>query len=330
MKHRGSVLVFAELGWEGDLLCGSVDCVRAGRDLADVLGGGLVGLVAGGSVENAAERLRREGVDAVYTAEHPLLHGYHPESYRSVLLRAHEVIGPKAILMADTWVAADLAPRVAFALNTGLITDCVGFSFEGGEVCFNKPIYSGNVIATYAFETEPYMATLRPRVGAGRVKIDLAPAEIIPLEFSLDASLLGLEICQRVIEPQVGPSLAQAKIVVAGGRGIGGPDGFACLAEVARRLNGALGASRPPVDLGWVPPRAQVGQTGEKVAPEVYIAVAISGTTQHLVGMIGAKTIVAINKDPDANIFRVADYGVVGDYEEVIPAFLAALDRNNG
>jgi electron transfer flavoprotein alpha subunit len=148
---------------------------------------------------------------------------------------------------------------------------------------------------------------------------------VITLALELSESALKMKVLERVLEEQEGPRLTTSSIIVAGRRGVGGPGGFALLQKLAKVLNAALGASRPPIDLGWVPPKAQVGQTGEKVGPSVYVAVGISGATQHLAGMSASKTIVAINKDPKANIFKVADYGVVGNHEEVVPAFTEAL-----
>jgi electron transfer flavoprotein alpha subunit len=180
-------------------------------------------------------------------------------------------------------------------------------------------------MAAYVLPTEPYMVTMRSRVEEPAEGRHDAGAEVISLDVELDETAVTTKVIERVLEEEEGPSLANSNIIVSGGRGLGGDEGFAKLTELAKVLNAAVGASRPPVDLGWAPPKAQVGQTGEKVGPSVYIAVGISGATQHIAGMTGSKTIVAINKDPKANIFKVADYGVVGTHEEVIPAFNDAL-----
>lgn len=325
MDRDNSVLTFVELGPDKSILPISLECVTTGRKLAETLGARLHGLIMGSSVGDAAEEMSRIDLDCVYTVDHPLLEVYHPETYCSVLLRTYEETKPRAILMGETLLSIDLAPRVAFALNTGLITDCVGFEVEKSEVHFIKPVYSSNVMAAYALTTEPYMVTMRSRVEEPAEGRDDAGAEVIPLDIELDGTALSMEVIERVFEEEEGPRLANSDIIVSGGRGLGGDDGFAHLTELAKVLNAAVGASRPPVDLGWAPPKAQVGQTGEKVGPSVYIAVGISGATQHLAGMTGSKTIVAINKDPKANIFKVADYGVVGTHEEVIPAFRDAL-----
>jgi electron transfer flavoprotein alpha subunit len=327
MGPDNSVLIFVELGQDKSVLPISLECVTTGRKLADTLGGRLHGLITGSSVGDAAEEMSRFGLDSVYTVDHPLLETYHPEIYCPVLLKAYEETKPGVILMGETLVSIDLAPRVAFSLNTGLITDCVGFEVDQGEVQFIKPVYSSNVMAAYALTTAPYMVTMRSRVEDPVEGRDDAGAEVIPLDVELDETALSSRVIRRVLEEEEGPSLTNSNIIVSGGRGLGGDEGFVQLTELAKVLKAAVGASRPPVDLGWAPPKAQVGQTGEKVGPSVYIAVGISGATQHIAGMTGSKTIVAINKDPKANIFRIADYGVVGKHEEVVPAFKDTLQE---
>lgn len=325
MDRDNSVLILVELGPDKSILPVSLECVSAGRMLAESLGCGVEGLILGSSVAEAAEELSRFGLDRVYAVDHPLLDTYHPEMACRACLQACEVVKPKAILMGETLTSVDLAPRVAFALNTGLITDCVGFETDEGDIHFVKPVYSSNVMAAYALATEPYLVTMRSRVEDPAERRDEAGAEVIGLEVELDASALETEVIERTLEEEEGPKLTSSDIIVSGGRGMGGPEGFEQLAELAALLNGAVGASRPPVDLGWAPPKAQVGQTGEKVGPSVYIAVGISGATQHIAGMSASRTIVAINKDSKANIFKVADYGVVGNHEEVLPAFHEAM-----
>jgi len=327
MDRDSSVLIFVELGTDENILPVSLECVTAGRKIAEALGCGVEGLVMGSSVGEATQELSHFGLDRVYAVDHPLLDMYHPEMSCRAFLHACEVVKPKAILMGETLLSIDLAPRVAFALNTGLITDCVGFEMEEGDIHFVKPVYSSNVIAAYALTTEPYLVTMPSRVEDPAERRDEAGAEVIRIEVELDASALETVFIERTLEEEEGPKLASSDIIVSGGRGVGSLEGFGQLAELATVLNGALGASRPPVDLGWAPPKSQVGQTGEKVGPSVYIAVGISGATQHIAGMSASRTIVAVNKDAKANIFKVADYGVVGNLEEVLPAFKDALEE---
>lgn len=325
MDRDNSVLIFVELGPDKSILPVSLECVTAGRKLAEALGCGVEGLILGSSVGEATQELSHLGLDRVYVVDHPLLDIYHPEMSSAAFLQVCEVVKPKAILMGETLTSVDLAPRVAFALNTGLITDCVGFEMDEGDVHFVKPVYSSNVMAAYGLSTEPYLVTIRSRVEDPSERRDEAGAEVVDLEVELDASALETVVIERTLEEEEGPKLRSSDIIVSGGRGVGGPEGFEQLVELATLLDGAVGASRPPVDLGWAPPKAQVGQTGEKVGPSVYIAVGISGATQHIAGMSASRTIVAINKDSKANIFKVADYGVVGKHEEVLPAFHEAM-----
>jgi electron transfer flavoprotein alpha subunit len=325
MDPDNSVLIFVELGPDEGILPVSLEVVTAGRKLAEALGCGVDGLVLGSSIGAAAQELSRFGLDRVYAVDHPFLDVYHPEVFCRAFLQACEVAKPRAILMVETLTSVDLAPRVAFALKTGLVTDCVGFEMEEGDIHFVKPVYSSNVMAAYALATEPYLVTMRSRVEDPAERREEAGAEVIGLEVELDDSALETVVIERSLEEEEGPKLANSDIIVSGGRGVGGAEGFEQLAKLAALLNGAVGSSRPPVDLGWAPPKAQVGQTGEKVGPSVYIAVGISGATQHIAGMSASKTIVAINKDAKANIFKVADYGVVGEHEEVLPAFLNAM-----
>jgi electron transfer flavoprotein alpha subunit len=326
MDRDNSVLIFVELGPDESILPVSLECVTAGRKLAEALGCGVDGLILGSSIGEATQELSHFGLDRVYAVDHPLLDVYHPEMSCKAFLHACKAVKPKAVLMGETLLSIDLAPRGAFSLNAGLITDCVGFEMEEGDIHFVKPVYSSNVMAAYALATEPYLVTMRSRVDDPAERRDDAGAEVIGLEVELDASTLETVVIERTLEEEEGPKLTSSDIIVSGGRGVGGPEGFEQLAELAALLNGAVGASRPPVDLGWAPPKAQVGQTGEKVGPSVYIAVGISGATQHIAGMTASKTIVAVNKDAKANIFKVADYGVVGNLEEVLPAFKDALE----
>ena len=325
MDSDAAVLVLVELDADKEIIPVSLECVTAEKRLAEVWGGRTVALIMGNGVAAAAREMACYGVDDVLLVDHPGLDGYQAELYLSAFLQVWERHKPKAILMGDTLTSVDLAPRIAFSLDAGLVTDCVAIQAETHDVCFIKPVYSSNVMAAYAFVSEPWIVTLRPRVEEAAPKEETGRSQVIPVEVELDLSATKTEIIQRVIERDEGIKLAEAHIIVSGGRGIGGPEGFEQLVELAKVLNAAVGASRPPCDLGWAPSQWQVGQTGAKVAPSVYIAAGISGATQHVAGMQSSKKIVAVNRDPKANIFRIADYGVVGTCEEVLPAFREAL-----
>jgi electron transfer flavoprotein alpha subunit len=325
MNDHGTVLIFCQMDKGREILPISLECLTAGKRLAVAWEARLSALVMGADISEAVQEMACYGVDEVISVDHPGLENYQPELYTSAFLQVCERVKPKAILMGDTLTSLDLAPRVAFALDTGLITDCVSIEIAGSQVEFLKPVYSSNVTAAYAFASEPCMITLRSRVEEAAIKQDKPKAGVMTVEVELDASAAATEVMERVVEEGGGIKITNADIIVSGGRGIGGAEGFKQLAQLAEVLNAAVGASRPPCDLGWVSSRAQVGQTGEKVAPSLYIAVGISGATQHLAGMQDSKKIVAVNKDPRANIFRIADYGVVGSYEEVVPAFREAI-----
>ena len=325
MSNEDSVLIVAEASEGKEILPVSLECVTAGKRLAGAMGWRTVGLLMGTGVGEVAQEMARYDVNEVLLVDHPSLEAYQPELYVSALLQVCERLKPKAILMGDSLTSVDMAPRVAFALNTGLITDCVAIEVDKPDVSFIKPVYSGNVMAAYSFASEPYVVTLRSRVEEAAGKQDGAQGDVTPVEVELDVSAVKTEIVQRVVEEDESVKLTEADIIVSGGRGIGSPEGFEQLARLAEVLNAAVGASRVPCDLGWAPSKAQVGQTGEKVAPSLYIAAGISGAAQHIAGMQSSKKIVAINRDPNANIFRIADYGVVGNCEEVVPAFKEAI-----
>jgi len=185
-----------------------------------------------------------------------------------------------------------------------------------------KPVYGGNARAIYITDTMPQMATLRVKAGEPLARDDSRKGEVVSIDAGLDESAVRTKVVDTVLEEIEGIKLEDANIIVSGGRGMGGPEGFKDLEELARVLKAAVGASRPPCDNGWVPDTMQVGLTGKIVSPDLYIAVAISGSSQHIAGCGGSKTIVAINRDPEANIFKEAAYGVVGDWKKVIPAFM--------
>src|SRR5512139_456561 len=320
MDSHAAVLVLVELRSDKQITPLSLECVTAARRLAALWGGKTAALIMGSGVAAAAREMACYGADDVLVVDHPDLDGYHPELHVSAFLQVWERLKPKAILMGDSLLSVDMAPRIAFSLDAGLVTDCVAVEVDGSEVSFVKPVYSSNVMAAYAFTSEPWIVTLRARAEAAAARESTRRSQVVAVEVSVDRSAVKTHIIRQVIEGEEGGDLAQAQIIVSGGRGIGGPEGFEHIIQVAKLLNAAVAASRPPCDLGWVPAQRQVGQTGAKVAPRVYIAAGISGAAQHIAGMHTAEYIVAINKDPNANIFGIADYGVVGSWEEVLPA----------
>ena len=325
MSAASSVVVFVELDRDGNILPVSLECLTVGRMLTAQSGVELAAAVFGTDVQAAAEEVARYGVQKVYAGSHPALTYYQAEACVAALVKLIAEVKPGLLLLGDTPFVWDMAPRLAFELDAGLVTDCVKIESEAGEYLYTKPIYSGNAMAHYSVEGDLAIATMRSR-SAEPAEICAEPAsEVVLLEPALDDIASRTEVVEQVWEEQEGIPVERANVVVSGGRGIGGTEGFAVLHELAGVLGGAVGSSRPAVDCGWMPYNTQVGQTGKIVAPALYVAVGISGTVQHLAGMSNSKKIIAINKDPDADIFEVADFGVVGEFEEVLPALVAAL-----
>jgi electron transfer flavoprotein alpha subunit len=325
METEKNVLVFLEME-RGSLHPQAKEVIGAGRQLAQALDGNLSAVVMGeGALSDTAANVRHYGVDRIYVVENSLLEIYHGEYFCSTLKEVCRTARPTIILMANTLLGSDLAPRLAWDMESGLISDCTAIEKVDGEIAFTKPIYSGNVMAVYAPKTTPTLVTLRPRAFMPQTPLDTAYGEIVPLSIYISEGAARTTVVERIEEEGECIRLGSAKRIVAGGRGIGNVEGFALLKMMADTLGASIGASRPACDLGWVSPKAQVGQTGEIVAPDIYFAVGISGSTQHLAGMSDSKIIIAINNDPRANIFKVADYGVVGNYEDVIPVIIETL-----
>jgi electron transfer flavoprotein alpha subunit len=217
---------------------------------------------------------------------------------------------------------------MAFDLNAGLVTDCTGIEVDSGEVLFLKPVFSSHVLAGYEMTGNPFIVTMRSKSFEPAHRWDLKQGTINIIQVALHQLQPRVVLKDRVVRESTGIKVDDAEIIVAGGRGIGSSEGFKVLADLADTLGAALGASRPPIDTGWISHEAQVGQTGAIVAPAVYFAVGISGAIQHLAGMAQSKKIIAVNKDAEASIFKVADYGAVGVYEEIIPALTQAIKEN--
>jgi len=325
MPDNGKVFVFAELAEGGGLTKLTLELMGLGARLASELGGELEAVLLGDNIAAAAEELASLGALRVHAADHALLKEYNPDTYLEVLARLLHDQSAFTLLAGHTTAGQDLMPRLAFALDAGLVTDCVGIEpdTEGHGPVLIKPIFGGNALASHTVKTQRRIATVRSRVGAAPEAS--AKGEIVALE--PPASQPRMKAVDRRKEDR-GVQLEDSRVVISGGRGMGGPEGFAVLEELASQLGGAVGASRPPCDSGWTPPSAQVGITGKIVSPDIYIAVAISGSSQHLSGMSESGKIVAINQDPDAYIFKVADYGAVGDWKKVLPAFTEALKKH--
>jgi electron transfer flavoprotein alpha subunit len=315
-----SVLVFAEQRG-GALRQAALETVTAGRQVADALGGvELVAVILGPvGIEAAAAELGRYGADVVLVGAADDLAEYVPEAYSDALAGAVQGRSPKAVLFTASAQGKDLSPRVAARLKAGLASDVTELAVDGGKLTAIRPVYAGKALAHLAFKGEPALVSLRPRaVAAAENPRD---GRVEQLTVAGDPARRRTAVRSEAGERKERPDVAEAEIVVAGGRGMQGPEHWKLLEELADALgpDAGLGASRAVVDAGWRPHSEQVGQTGKVVAPPLYFAVGVSGAIQHLAGMRTAKCIVAVNKDPEAPIFKVADYGIVGDAFEVLP-----------
>jgi electron transfer flavoprotein alpha subunit len=326
MAENKGVLVLGETK-EGKLASITTELLGGGRKLADDLGEELAVVLVGSGVAGLAQEAIAYGADKVYVVDDPLLQDYQTDSYVSVMEKVVGQASPQVLIIGQTSIGRDLAPRLAFRLNTAAALGCLELAIDPSskKLLQTKPVYGGNALAVFTTDSFPQMATVRPKAMTPLAPDQSRKGEVIKVEAGLDASAVRAKVLEKVPEEVEGIKLEDAEVVVGGGRGIGSAEGFAQLEELARLLKGAVGATRPPCDNGWVPAGAQVGLTGKIITPDLYIAIALSGSSQHMSGCSGSKTIVAINKDPEANIFREARFGVVGDWKKVVPALTEKL-----
>ena len=326
MADNKGVMIFIEAS-DGKLSPIAKELLGAGRKLANDLGEELSALVAGSSVANMAAEAITFGADKVYAFDDPLLKDYRTDPYVAVIEKVVKQVNPRILLMGQTTIGRDLAPRAACRLATAAILDCIALEIDTDtkQLLLTKPVYGGNARAIYTMETFPQIATVRAKAMTALAPDNSRKGEVIAVDAGLDPAAIKTIVLQKVVQEAEGIKLEDASIIIAGGRGIGGPEGFKQLEELAKLLKGAVGATRPPCDNGWVPDTIQIGLTGKIVSPDVYLAVALSGASQHLAGCSGAKNIIAINRDPEANIFKEARFGVVGNWKQIVPAFQAKI-----
>ncbi len=328
MADNQGVLVFAEVS-EGQILGVAKEGVAVGRTLANAVGGTVTAILIG-ATEGLGTEIIAAGADKVLTFQSTDLAAYQPAAYTQVKLQAIEKTSPKVIVLGQKAVGRDLAPKIAFKLQASLTMDIVDVSVDGDSLKATKPVYGGNARATYASSAAQHVLAIRVKAFEA-VEPDTSRSENIEaLEASVDDSAVKVRVTEVRKQKSEGVRLEDANVVIAGGRGFGGPEPFEQLQELAEALNGAMGASRAVCDAGWLPHSYQVGLTGKTVTPDLYIAFAISGASQHMAGCSGSKTIAAINKDSDANIFQEARYGLVGEWEEVLPAFTEMVRELKG
>lgn len=307
---------------DGALAPISAELLGAARKLADELGQKVATVIIGSGVGDAGKDAVAYGADEAYVADDAKYANYQPEAYAAVVEQAAKDLSPAIILMGQTSVGRDLAPRVASKLQTGLSTDCISLAIDSGRMVMSRPVYGGNAMADYVSEADPQMATVRVKSQEALAKDDGRAGEVKTIAADVD---MKTNFIEKVTEEVAGIKLEDADVVICGGRGIGSEEGFAQLSELAKMMGGAVGATRPPCDNGWIASTQQIGLTGKIVSPTLYIGIALSGASQHIAGCSGAKNIVAINKDAEANIFNVAHYGVAGDYKKILPAFIAKV-----
>jgi len=324
MAENKGVLIYGEVT-EGKLDSISLELLGIGRKLADDLGQELGAVLLGSGIGDAAKEAILFGADKVYAVDDPVLKDYQTDSYTAVMEKVCKQLSPDILLLGQTAIGRDLAPRLAFRLGTGVTMDCIELAIDPQTKLMvqTKPVYGGNAVAVLVCEqTKPQIATIRVKAMEPLARDDSRTGEVISIPAELDPAAIRTKVVDKVKEEVVGIKLEDAKVVVCGGRGIGGVEGFSQLEELAKLLGGAVGATRPPCDSGWVAAHLQVGLTGKIVTPDVYIGIGLSGSSQHIAGISGAKNIIAINRDPEANIFKVAHYGAVGDYKKVLPSFI--------
>jgi electron transfer flavoprotein alpha subunit len=319
------ILVIAEQHG-GKLHRASWEALAAAQEMAGAEP--IEALVLGASVAAAAAELSHGTLAAVHVIDSPLLEPYTADGYTDALQKATGQAGATHVILPHTYRTRDFAPKLAARLDRALVTDCVGIR-SGGRPTFLRPVYQGKLIAEVAAEgPQPHFVSMQ--IGAYRgenARRGSAAAPVQPMNISIDASAIRQKAEAPFQEAKQAVDLSQAERIVAVGRGIKGQEHIAIAEGLAAALGAQLAASRPICDSGWLPMERQVGSSGQTVAPKLYVALGISGAIQHVVGMKGARTIVAVNKDADAPIFEIADYGIVGDLFEIVPAMIAELEK---
>lgn len=298
----------------------SLELISQGRIIADKTGEPLVAVILGKEIGELAKTVASYGADKVILVDDEKLADYTTGAYTSVLNKIIRAEEPQAVLIGNTAVGKDLAPRLAHRLGVGLASDCTGMETdEESFLTFKRPIYGGKAFVKVSAVARPVMATIRPNIFPLGTPDESRQAEVVNETAVIDSADLNAIIKDIVIAASERPELIEANIIISGGRGMKGPENYSILEECADVIGAAVGASRAAVDAGWIEQKFQVGQTGKTVSPTLYIACGISGAIQHLAGMGSSKVIIAINKDPEANIFNLADYSIVGDLFEIVP-----------
>jgi len=311
-----NVLVMAEQR-DGVLKKVTFEMLGVGAKLAAALGGNVEAALLGSGLGKLPDTLAQYGAAKVYVADDPALAMYSSEGYSNTLAALIGKVGPAIVLVGATAMGRDLAPRLAARLGVGLASDCTALEIDGGRLLATRPIFAGKALAKARLIGDPQVATVRPNVLP-------VPEPVAGKTAAVEQVAAAVGDVRAKVVAIVGAGegeidVAEANVIVSGGRGVGGPEGFAPVRSLAKTLKAAVGASRAAVDAGWIDHAHQVGQTGKTVTPNLYVACGISGAIQHMAGMKTSKVIVAVNKDPEAPIFKIANYGIVGDLFTVVP-----------
>jgi electron transfer flavoprotein alpha subunit len=308
----------------------TLELIRGATGLANELGTGVSAVVVGADTAALAESIAAYGLNKVYRLEHPLLKDFQPDAWVAGLEWLCKQIAPKIVLISQAFVGREVAPRLAYRLNTELTTDCTALKIDPADkgLIRTKPIYGGNAVAIVKTEGSPQLVTVRK--GIFEPAEPAAKSEVVTMAPPLEDSVIKVKSVKTVEQEVV--ELDKANVVISGGRGIAEKEDFDVLAAFAKALSKThgkvlIGCSRPVVDKGWMSSDHQVGLTGSMISPDAYVAIGISGAVQHLVGMIRSKKIIAINTDLGCNMFKVADFGVVADYKEILPALIKKLEE---
>lgn len=322
----GNVIIICEQK-NGELVKQSLSAVKAGIDAAKAIGGKSLLMLLGNSLDKAKQTASYLGADGVLVADDNALSSYTAESYAIAAADIIKSQQASLVLATTSAFSKDLLPRLAVKLKAGMVSDILSIKTDSGKLSgFTRAMWAGSVIADVEVNADIIVATVRGTAFPHAQKVDSA-SPITAVSIKIDQGSLKAKSLEIIEHKSTRPQLTDASVVVSGGRGLKGPEGFKTIEQLADLLGAAIGASRAAVDAGWVPNDLQVGQTGKIVAPNLYIAIGISGAIQHLAGMKDSKTIVAINKDPDAPIFQVADYGLVADFAKAVPELIEEIKK---
>ncbi len=326
MSHK--IWVFIEQV-KGVIAQPSLEALGEARRLAGPDGGTVSGLLFGHNVGGLASTVVAHGADEVLLADDATLAEFRAEAYGGLLVKLAREHQPELILAGATTRGRDILGWAAVALDSGALADVIALEYHDGQLAATRPVYAGKLLASAVVVKQPAMVSLRPRAFPKPEPDAARTGNVVPVQPAVAEADLATKVVETLVD-EGRVSLADARIIVSGGRGVGGPEGFAPVRALAETLGAAVGASRAAVDAGWIPYAHQVGQTGKTVSPDLYVAIGISGAIQHQAGMRSAKTIVAINKDAEAPIFKLARYGVVGDLFKIVPALTAEFKKRLG